>query len=96
MILRLDQMELAEPDSLKDNPFAKQLMEETRLSASKIEAFKGIYTSYSLSSSSDCLKMEPFLLSPSDHQVRVGGSALMERLNGDSGSCPILRISIAC
>ena len=48
MILRLDQMELAEPDSLKDNPFAKQLMEETRLSASKIEAFKGIYTSYSL------------------------------------------------
>ena len=72
MILRLDQMELAEPDSLKDNPFAKQLMEETRLSASKIEAFKGIYTSYSLSSSSDCLKMEPFLLSPSDNQVRVG------------------------
>ena len=47
-------------------------MEETRLSASKIEAFKGIYTSYSLSSSSDCLKMEPFLLSPSDNQVRVG------------------------
>ena len=72
MTLRLDQMELAEPDSLKDNPFAKQLMEETRLSASKIEAFKGIYTSYSLSSSSDCLKMEPFLLSPSDNQVRVG------------------------
>lgn len=72
MILRLDQMEFAEPDSLKDNPFAKQLMEETRLSASKIEAFKGIYTSYSLSSSSDCLKMEPFLLSPSDNQVRVG------------------------
>ena len=71
MILRLDQMEFAEPDSLKDNPFAKQLMEETRLSASKIEAFKGIYTSYSLSSSSDCLKMEPFLLSPSDNQVRV-------------------------
>ena len=53
MILRLDQMEFAEPDSLKDNPFAKQLMEEIRLSASKIEAFKGIYTSYSLSSSSD-------------------------------------------
>ena len=49
MILRLDQMEFAEPDSLKDNPFAKQLMEEIRLSASKIEAFKGIYTSYSLS-----------------------------------------------
>ena len=69
----LDRLELtAERDSLKDNPFAKQLMEETRLSASKIEAFKGIYTSYSLSSSSDCLKMEPFLLSPSDHQVRVG------------------------
>ena len=37
MILRLDQMEFAEPDSLKDNPFAKQLMEEIRLSASKIE-----------------------------------------------------------
>ena len=37
MILRLDQMEFAEPDSLKDNPFAKQLMEEIRLSASKIK-----------------------------------------------------------
>ena len=49
MILRLDQMELAEPDSLKDNPFAKQLMEETRLSASKIEAFKGICIEYLLS-----------------------------------------------
>ena len=63
---------LALVNRLKDNPFAKQLMEETRLSASKIEAFKGIYTSYSLSSSSDCLKMEPFLLSPSDNQGRVG------------------------
>lgn len=72
MILRLDEMEIAEPDHLKDNPFAKQLLEEIRLSTSKIEAFKGIYTSYSLSSSSDCLKMEPFLLAPSDNQVRVG------------------------
>ena len=59
MILRLDQMEFAEPDSLKDNPFAKQLMEETRLSASKIEAFNGNYTSNSHSSSTDCLKIEP-------------------------------------
>lgn len=72
MILHLDEMELAEPDGLKDNPLAKQLMEEIRLAASKVEAFKGIYTSYSLSSSSDCLKMEPFLFAPSDNQVRVG------------------------
>ena len=78
MILRLDQMELAEPNSLKDNPFAKQLMEETRLSASKIEAFKGIYTSYSLSSSSDCLKMEPFLLSPADQPLWRGSMGIRD------------------
>ena len=71
MILRLDQMELAEPDSLKDNPFAKQLMEETRLSASKIEAFKGIYTSYSLSSSTNALKVEPYLITTSENNDYV-------------------------
>ena len=71
MILRLDQMEFAEPDSLKDNPFAKQLMEETRLSASKIEAFKGIYTSYSLSSSTNALKVEPYLITTSENNDYV-------------------------
>ena len=72
MILRLDQMELAEPDSLKDNPFAKQLMEETRRSASKIEAYKGINTSYSLNTSTECHKMDPYLQTPTEHQDQVG------------------------
>ena len=73
MILRLDQMELAEPDSLKDNPFAKQLMEETRLSASKIEAFKESIPVTAFLPPRTASTMEPFLPdSPSDNQVRVG------------------------
>ena len=97
MILRLDQMELAEPDSLKDNPFCQAIDGGDTALRSKIEAFKGIYTSYSLSSSSDCLKMEPFLLSPSDNQVRVGRiSAYGEAQWGIRDHARSLRISIAC
>lgn len=72
IIKRLNDIELSEPDGLKDNPFAKQMMKEMNEAISKIDNFKGIYVSYSLSSSSDCLKMEPILIAPSEHHVRVG------------------------
>ncbi len=72
MLIRLDEIELAEPDNMKDNPFARLLMEEVRMSASKSEAIKGIYTSYSLSSSSDRMKMEPFLIAPRENHIRIG------------------------
>lgn len=44
-----------------DNSFSKQWWEVMRLSAGKIADICGTYTSYSLSSSSDRLKQEPFL-----------------------------------
>ena len=72
MLLRLDNIQLNEPNSLKGNPFAEQLMEEMQLSARKIEHISGIYYSYSLSSSSDCLKLEPFIIMQSESHARIG------------------------
>lgn len=72
LLLRLDEMVPAERNKPNDNPFANQLMEEMRLSAPKVDTFQGIYTSYSLSSSSDSLKVEPFIIIPTESHVRVG------------------------
>lgn len=74
MLNRLEELEQSHPSNPKSNPFAEQLNEEIRLSARKIDNFKGIYYSYSLSSSSDCLKMEPFIIAPSENtdSVRIG------------------------
>lgn len=74
LLERLDKMEPAEQDHRKSNPFLEHLQEEIQLSTGRIENICGLYMSYSLSSSSDCLKMEPFLISLSDHKdyVRIG------------------------
>lgn len=74
MLNRLEELEPSHPSNSKSNPFAEQLNEEIRLSARKIENFKGIYYSYSLSSSSDSLKIEPFIITPSENtdSVRIG------------------------
>lgn len=72
MLLRLDDLRPNEPHMLKGNLFAEQMTEEMQLSARKIEHITGLYYSYSLSSSSDCLKMEPFIITPSDNHARIG------------------------
>lgn len=72
MLLRLDDLQPNEPGALKGNPFAEQLMEEMQLSTRKIEHISGTYYSYSLSSSADCLKKEPFIIMPSDSHARIG------------------------
>lgn len=74
ILKRLEELEPSRENSFKGNPFAEQLIEEMRLSARKIDNFKGIYNSYSLSSSTDCLKIEPFLIRTSDNNdtVRIG------------------------
>lgn len=58
----------------KENPFLIHLQDEIQHSTAWVENIRGLYTSYSLSSSSDCLKMEPFLIGLSDSKdyIRVG------------------------
>lgn len=72
MLVRLDSLEPDEPSTLKGNPFAEQLAEEMPLSARKVDHISGIYYSYSLSSSTDCLKMEPFIIQPAENHARIG------------------------
>lgn len=47
------------------NPFLPQLEANLRQTAGRIFNFTGTYMSYSLSSGSRCLKVEPYLLAPS-------------------------------
>lgn len=74
MLKQLDELEPAADKQPPYNPFATQLLEEMRQSVRKINDISGIYISYSLSSSSDSLKQEPFLIAPSENResVRIG------------------------
>lgn len=58
---------------LKDNPFLNLLNEEMPRSAQEAYNYSGIYISYSLSSSSNTLKVEPYLITASEKNdyVRV-------------------------
>ena len=55
----------------KGNPFIEMLTEEMLRSAQEVYNYSGIYVSYSLSSSSDCLKMEPYLIKASENNDQV-------------------------
>lgn len=74
LLKRLDSLEPGPVDQLKGNPFAEHLYDEMSLSARKADDICGLYTSYSLSSSSDCLKMEPVCISVSENReyIRIG------------------------
>lgn len=58
---------------LKDNPLLNMLAEEMPRSAQEVYNYSGIYTSYSLSSSANALKIEPYLIAPAEKKdyVRV-------------------------
>lgn len=74
LLERLDQLEPNVPSSRKANPFLEHLQEEIQLSTGRADNICGLYASYSLSSSSDCLKMEPFIISLSENKeyIRIG------------------------
>ena len=55
----------------KEIPFVRMLTEEMNHSAQEVYNYSGIYISYSLSSSSDCMKMEPYLISASENNDYV-------------------------
>lgn len=71
---RLDELEPTALRPQKGIPFIDSLNEEIALSARKISNISGLYTSYSLSSSSDCLKCEPYIIALSENKdhIRVG------------------------
>ncbi|RGZ03012.1 hypothetical protein DXA15_00065 [Parabacteroides sp. AM58-2XD] len=71
---RLDELEPAALHTQKGIPFIESLNEELSLSARKTANICGLYTSYSLSSSSDCLKCEPYIITLSDNKdhIRIG------------------------
>ncbi|MCD7851868.1 MAG: hypothetical protein LUH63_20395 [Parabacteroides sp.] len=74
LLERLDKLEPAVNDTRKANPFLEHLQEEIQLSIHRVDNICGLYTSYSLSSSSDCLKVEPFIINLSENKehIRIG------------------------
>ena len=74
LLERLGKMEPNMQSDRKANPFLEHLQEEILLSTTRVDNICGLYTSYSLSSSSDCLKMEPFIISLSENKeyIRIG------------------------
>lgn len=55
----------------KENPFLDMMAEEMLHSAQEVYNYSGIYVSYSLSSSSNALKVEPYLVTPSENNDYV-------------------------
>ena len=55
----------------KANPFLNMLTEEMQNSVQEVYYYSGIYISYSLSSSSHSLKVEPYLISASENNSYV-------------------------
>lgn len=74
MLNRLEDLEPVLQNNPGANPFMEQLNEEIQQSVQRVENISGLYTSYSLSSSTDCLKQEPFIISLSDSKdhIRIG------------------------
>ena len=56
------------PDSM--NPFLSELEHNARQSVNHITNFSGIYTSYSLSSNTNDLKIEPYFIAPASVPVK--------------------------
>lgn len=61
-------------DTPRANPFMEMMNGEILHSVQEVYNYSGIYLSYSLSSSSQCLKVEPYLISASEDNeyVKVG------------------------
>lgn len=55
----------------KESPFMHMLTDEMLRSAQEVYNYSGIYISYSLSSSSNALKVEPYLIAPSENNDYV-------------------------
>lgn len=72
LLLEMEPEQGSESDS--GNSFIKLLGKEMKASVPDVPNYSGIYLSYSLSSSTDSLKIEPYIICPSDsgEYVKVG------------------------
>ncbi len=77
MIRRLNELEPDENQRESETTFIDRLKEEMGRSTGKLQDIQGIYTSYSLSSSTDNLKIEPFIICAGENN----GSILTGRKN---------------
>ena len=68
---QLFELEPAPTAGQKDNPFLDMMTEEMLRSAQEVYNYSGIYISYSLSSSSNALKVEPYLITSSENNDYV-------------------------
>lgn len=68
---QLFQLEPAPTTGAKDNPILAMLTEEMARSTQEAYHYNGIYISYSLSSSTQSLKIEPYLICPSENNDHV-------------------------
>lgn len=68
---QLFELEPAPTPGQKDNPFLDMMAEEMLRSAQEVYNYSGIYVSYSLSSSSNALKVEPYLITSSENNDYV-------------------------
>lgn len=71
-LFRMDVQVSEKPNS--KNPFLEELEQNARQSVDHIGNYSGIYLSYSLSSSTDDLKAEPYLIAPAEDgsHIEVG------------------------
>lgn len=68
---QLFELEPAPTPGQKDNPFLDMMAEEMLRSAQEVYNYSGTYVSYSLSSSSNALKVEPYLITSSENNDYV-------------------------
>lgn len=68
---QLAELEPTPTGNRKENPFVRMLTEEMAHSAQEVYNYSGTYISYSLSSSNDCLKMEPYMIHASADNTYV-------------------------
>lgn len=85
--LLLMEMEPEHREDASGNPLLKLLEEQMKESVQEIFNYSGIYLSYSLSSSTDSLKIEPYIICASDNNgyVKVGMINAYKSIHWGSG-----------
>lgn len=84
---RLFDMEPDQESPMTGNPFMQLLEQEMRQSVEEVYNYSGTYLSYSLSSSTDSLKIEPYLICTSENNdyVKVGMMNAYKSVHWGSG-----------
>ena len=85
--LLLMEMEPEHREDASGNPLLKLLEEQMKESVQEVFNYSGIYLSYSLSSSTDSLKIEPYIICASDNNgyVKVGMINAYKSIHWGSG-----------